>query len=152
YSDYRNVVLEDIVTPQQKGNSAVMVVNTLSSVYLKNENEKFLISMLPPEAQITPIYSIAIDDVDNDGNDDLLLGGNLLAVQPDLGQYDSGLGLILLGDGKGSWQSMDTQQSGFVVRGEVRHICVIENFKKEKIVLAARNNHTLIGFKIAPHD
>ncbi|MFM8740467.1 MAG: FG-GAP repeat domain-containing protein, partial [Cytophagales bacterium] len=88
YSDYRNVVLEDIVTPQQKGNSAVMAVNTLSSVYLKNENGKFLISMLPPEAQITPIYSIAIDDVDNDGNDDLLLGGNLLAVQPDLGQYD----------------------------------------------------------------
>ncbi|MFM8911915.1 MAG: FG-GAP-like repeat-containing protein, partial [Flammeovirgaceae bacterium] len=148
YSDYRNVLLEDIVTPQQKGNSATMTVNTLTSVYLKNENGNFLLSHLPDEAQLAPVYSFAIDDVDNDGNLDLLLGGNQYAVQPDFGQYDGSLGLILLGDGKGGWQAIDTQESGFIVRGETRHIGVLKNFKKEKIVLVSRNNQTLVGFKI----
>lgn len=148
YSDYRNVVLEDIVSPQQKGNSATMVVNNLSSVYLKNENGKFLISALPAEAQLAPIYAFAIDDLDHDGNLDLLLAGNLYAVQPELGQYDSGIGLVLLGDGKGGWQSLEAQKSGFVVRGETRHICLMRNLKNEKVALIARNNQTVVGFKI----
>jgi enediyne biosynthesis protein E4 len=41
YYDYRNVILEDIITPQQQGNSAEMRANMFSSVYLKNVKGKF---------------------------------------------------------------------------------------------------------------
>ena len=103
---------------------------------------------LPVEAQMAPIYSIAVDDVDADGNLDLLIAGNLHAVQPDFGRYDASLGLILLGNGKGEWQAADTQKTGFVVQGEARSIQVLRNFKKEKIVFVSRNNQSLVGFKL----
>lgn len=150
YKDYRNVNLEDIVTPQQKGNSARMQVEVLSSSYLRNDKGKLARVDLPAEAQLAPVYAIAMEDVNNDGFKDLIVGGNLDAVQPDFGRYDASIGLILLGDGKGNWKALDTQESGFLVKGETRHIRVVSNFKKEKIVLVSRNNQSMVGFKITP--
>lgn len=148
YQDYRNVNLEDIVTPQQKGNSARMQVEVLSSSYFRNDNGKLIRVDLPAEAQLAPIYAIAIEDINNDGFEDLIVGGNLDAVQPDFGRYDASIGLIMLGDGKGGWSAKDAQGSGFVVKGEIRHIRVISNFKKERIILASRNNKSMVGFKV----
>lgn len=150
YKDYRNVNLEDIVTPQQKGNSARMQVEVLSSSYLRNDKGKLARVDLPAEAQLAPVFAIAMEDVNNDGFKDLIVGGNLDAVQPDFGRYDASIGLILLGDGKGNWKALDTQESGFLVKGETRHIRVVSNFKKEKIVLVSRNNQSMEGFKITP--
>jgi hypothetical protein len=96
---------------------------------------------------MAPIYSMALDDVNGDGSIDLLIAGNLNAVQPDFGRYDASLGLILLGNGKGEWQPVDAQKTGFFVPGEARSIQVFRNFRKEKIVLVSRNNQSLIGFK-----
>jgi len=148
YQDYRNVNLEDIVTPQQKGNSARMQVETLSSSYLRNDKGKLTLVDLPAEAQFAPVYAIAMEDVNKDGFNDLLLGGNLDAVQPDFGRYDASIGLIMLGDGMGNWKPVDAQESGFVVKGETRHIQVLSNFKNEKIILVSRNNQSIVGFKI----
>jgi hypothetical protein len=148
YQDYRNVNLEDIVTPQQKGNSARMQVETLSSSYLRNDKGKLTLVNLPAEAQLAPVYAIAMEDVNKDGFNDLLLGGNLDAVQPDFGRYDASIGLIMLGDGMGNWKPVDAQESGFVVKGETRHIQVLSNFKNEKIILVSRNDQSIVGFKI----
>jgi hypothetical protein len=89
-----------------------------------------------------------MEDVNKDGFNDLLLGGNLDAVQPDFGRYDASIGLILLGDGMGNWKPVDAQESGFVVKGETRHIHVLSNFKNEKIILVSKNNQSIVGFKI----
>ncbi len=148
YKDYRNVNLEDIVTPQQKGNSARIQVEVLSSSYLRNDKGRLTCVDLPSEAQFSPIYAIAIEDVNMDGFKDLVLGGNLDAVQPDFGRYDASIGLVMFGDGKGNWKAKDAQESGFVVKGEVRDIRVISNFKKEKNVFLSRNNQSVVGFKI----
>jgi hypothetical protein len=148
YKDFRNVDLKDIITPQQKGNSARMQVEVLSSSYLRNDKGSLTQVDLPVEAQFSPIYAIAIEDLNMDGFKDLILGGNLDAVQPDFGRYDASIGLIMLGDGKGNWKPLDAQESGFLVSGEMRHIRVITNSKNEKIILVSRNNQSLVGYKI----
>ena len=148
YKDYRDVILESIITPQQKGNSAEMHVDVFASSYFRNDKGKLVRADLPAEAQLAPVFAICVEDVDKDGNLDIVLGGNLMATQPDFGPYDASLGLVLLGDGKGNWQSLDPMQSGLVIPGETRHIQRITNFKNEKIVLVSRNNHSVVGFKI----
>lgn len=147
YMDYRNVGLEDIVTPQQKGNSALMKVQTLSSVVLRNERTKLTMSALPLEAQLAPIYSIAVADINSDGNDDLCIGGNLNAVQPDIGRHDGSVGLVLLGDAKGNWDALDAQKSGMMISGEARHIEIFNDNYGRKTILVSRNNQAIIGFK-----
>lgn len=148
YKDYRNVRLEDIVTPVQKGNSAQMKVNTFSSVYLKNSNEKFEIIPLPSEAQLFPIFDAKIYDVNGDGNKDVLLVGNLNAVQPEFGAYDAGLGLILLGDGIGNFLPILPDESGFVVPGEGRNVEIFNQDNPDKLLyVVSRNNARVISFK-----
>lgn len=149
YSDYRDVNLEDIITPKQKGNSAEMRVDVFASSFIRNDKGKLVRTDLPAEAQMAPIFAISIEDFNNDSNSDLILGGNLMATQPDFGPYDASVGLVVLGDGTGNWKSIDPMQSGFVVKGEVRDIQIVRSIKNERIVIVSRNNECLVGYKIA---
>jgi hypothetical protein len=147
YKDYRNVKLEDIVTPQQKGNSALMQVDEFSSVYIENDSAKLKVKLLPFEAQLFPVFGLSADDVDGDGNEDLILVGNLTATQPEIGPHDAGIGLVLKGNGKGRFASMNPANSGFVVKGEGRQISVLKDISGNNIYFVARNNDTTLSFK-----
>ena len=148
YKDYRDVKLEDIITPLQKGNSALMKVEQFASAFLKKDSGRFKLIPLPMEAQYFPVYGIKSADLNNDGNSDILLTGNLSATQPDFGSYDAGVGLVLLGDGKGNFKPMRPDQSGFITLGEGRDIAVIREANSgNPIYLVSRNNQTLLTFK-----
>ncbi|MFZ6013398.1 MAG: FG-GAP-like repeat-containing protein [Bacteroidota bacterium] len=147
YKDYRNVRLDDIVTPQQKGNSALMQADMLSSVYLKNEGAAFVTSPLPFEAQLFPVFDLRAEDVDGDGQEDLIMVGNQTLTQPEIGPYDAGLGLVLKSNGNGEFRPLSPAKSGFFVKGEGRKIEVLQNVAGEKIYLVARNNNTVLTFK-----
>ncbi len=147
YYDYRDVKLEDIITPVQKGNSARMQVEQFTSVFLRNDNAKFELAALPLQAQFFPVYAIKATDVNQDGNLDILLSGNLSATQPDFGSYDAGVGLVLLGDGKGNFKDMSPSESGFIVLGEGRDIEILRTAKSNQLVyLVSRNNDTVLAF------
>lgn len=147
YGAYQNVELEDIITPLQQGNSAVMKVTEFKSVMLYNVADSFLIKALPMEAQFFPVYGIATEDVDGDGNIDLLLTGNQEAVQPDFGAYDAGIGQLLLGDGEGRFRAVSTKESGFVVTGEGRQIKTMRSANREIIYIVSRNDSYPIMFR-----
>lgn len=148
YKDYRDVKLEDIITPVQKGNSALMEVEQLQSVFLRNEGGKFEMIPLPREAQYFPIYGIQSADINGDGIMDVLLTGNISATQPDFGSYDAGVGLLLLGDGKGYFKPLPPDQSGFITLGEGRDIAIIKEANTGKLIyLVSRNNQTLLTFR-----
>ncbi len=147
YKDYRDVKLEDIITPDQKGNSALMKVEELRSVFVRNDSGKFQVTALPVEAQYFPVYGIEIDDLNLDGNLDILLTGNLDATQPDFGSYDAGVGLVILGDGNANFMTMRPNESGFVTLGEGRDIAILKQANSNELLyLVARNNARLLTF------
>ena len=150
YDSYKNVKLEDIVDVSLQQKFVRKDVYTFASVHIKNEgNGKFLITNLPPEAQMFPIFSFCIDDINADGQSDVLTVGNLDAVQPDFGRYDAGHGLVLLADQKGDFLSLSPQNSGFIVKGQGRDIKPILTSKNQKRFLVSRNNDTMKLFKKA---
>ena len=147
YKDYRDVNLEDIITPVQKGNSAVMQVEMLESVFLENTDGKIKLRRLPVEAQVAPVMAICAEDVNQDGFTDLILGGNLSEVQPELGPYDSSYGLVILGDGKNNWRTLPGHKSGLIVKGEVRSIRKINGPEGSPQYLFTVNNRPIVGYK-----
>ncbi len=147
YKAYRDVRLEDIITPVQKGNSALMEIDELKSVLLLSGAESFRVVELPRDAQYFPIYAISIADIDQDKNKDILLTGNFSATQPDFGSYDAGVGLVLKGDGLGNFKALSPSESGFVTLGEGRSIKFLRTKTSEKLILVARNNSTVLAFK-----
>jgi hypothetical protein len=146
YSSFRKVRSEQIIPPDDSAKYIQHHAYNFSSVYLENRNGSFHVSQLPIEAQVFPIFAFSSGDFDNDGNMDLLAAGNLYSVQPDYGRYDAGYGLMMRGDGKGRFEEIPLEESGFVVRGEVRDIKRIRS-RKGELLLVARNNDSMLIFR-----
>jgi hypothetical protein len=92
------------------------------------------------------VYAVASADVNGDGNLDIITGGNLTQTRVSSGQYDANYGVILLGDGKGSFTTLDPATSGMMVKGDVRDIATV-TMKGVDYILVSRNGETLKVYK-----
>lgn len=148
YESYKNATINDVFSTEQLANALDLKVNCLtSSLLINNGNGKFSIQALPVEAQFSPVYAILADDIDKDGNIDLLLGGNQYRVKPEVGRYDASYGTFLRGDGKGKFIAVPNKDCGLMIDGEVRDIKRIK-VGNDNLILVARNNDTPIFLKV----
>jgi enediyne biosynthesis protein E4 len=140
YENYKEQTIEDIFSKEQLGKAVKSDAYTMqSSVFINNRNGTFTRKALPTAAQLSPMYGIAAEDFDKDGNIDILMGGNFYQSKPEVGIYDASYGIMLKGDGKGGFTALPAQQSGISIRGAVRDMTVIRIGKK-KVILVAENN------------
>jgi enediyne biosynthesis protein E4 len=147
YESFRDQTMTDIFTADELTGSLVLEVFQLESAVLINKGKgQFSWHPLPVEAQVAPVYAIAVDDFDNDGNPDILIGGNLYRAKPEVGRYDASYGLLLKGDGKGAFVPMKSSQSGILIEGEVRDIVQLR-VGAQSLVLVARNNDSLMFYR-----
>jgi hypothetical protein len=87
---------------------------TFASSYIENlGNGKFKMHQLPNKAQFSSINDIIIDDYNKDGNLDILIAGNLYNAEVETTRNDAGKGLVMFGDGKGSFEAISKDDSGF---------------------------------------
>jgi hypothetical protein len=68
----------------------------------------------------------------------------LYGVMPMLGRYDASYGLMLRGDGKGAFTSVDMEKSNIVIDGQVRDMKLLRGAKGGRLILVARNNDRVI--------
>jgi len=94
--------------------------NTLESMVFLNNGNGFDPVVLPFEAQISTAMHAGVADINGDGHEDIFLSQNFFAVQKETDRNDSGRGLIILGDGKGNFESLPGHLSGIQVYGEQR--------------------------------
>lgn len=147
YKDFAKKSLPDIFDEKQLGESVLLEFNQSNTSVLINEGAgKFSLKSLPIEAQFSPVYGIELADVNADGHSDILLGGNLSAVKPEVGRYDAMHGLVLLNNGTGEFSSLSRLKSGLNIKGEVRHIAVI-NQNEKKVITFVRNNDSVVFYK-----
>ena len=147
YKMYKDQQITDIFTPEQLNSSIHLDVNLLeTSVFLNDGTGHFTRKSLPPEVQFSPVYAAAVGDFNHDGNADILLGGNLYNVKPEVGRYDASYGAFLIGDGKGNFNYMPAKSSGFHLDDEVRNILEVKT-SKDNILVVARSNAPLQVFK-----
>ena len=143
YDSYKNETMVDIFSADQLNKAIKLTAYTMNTtVFINNTNGRFISKPLPVEAQVSPVYAIAADDYDNDGNIDILIGGNLYQAKPEVGIYDASYGLMLRGDGKGNFSALTPQQSGINIRGAIRDIVPVMAGKK-KLMLIGENNGRL---------
>jgi enediyne biosynthesis protein E4 len=149
YESYKDQGITDIFTPEQLKNDVHLKAVLLeTSLFINDGSGHFVRHPLPAEAQISPVYAIAARDFDGDGNTDLLLGGNLYNVKPEIGRYDASYGCMLAGNGKGGFKNVPAAESGFRVRGEIRDFEIIP-VQKGELLLVARSNDRLMTFSLS---
>jgi hypothetical protein len=146
YPDHQSFAREaitDIFPEEVLENAPVLKVTNSSSSYLENlGNNQFRLSDLPVAAQLSPIYGIATGDYNRDGNPDLVLAGNFYGSRLKFGHLDANRGVVLLGNGDGSFVSVPTNESGLFL-GEVRDIAALRLADGKEILLFAQNNDSM---------
>lgn len=145
YESYKDQTIDDIFTEEQMRNAVKEEAYILSSSILINEgNGKMSLRPLPQEAQLSPMYGIEVTDVDGDGNQDILLGGNLYNVKPEVGRYDASYGVLLQGDGSGNFFARKSGESGIRIEGEVRDIITLKTGQTNIFVISRSNDSVVI--------
>lgn len=148
YDSYKDATITDIFSPEQLSKATKLEAFELASgVFINNGKGHFEFNPLPVEAQYSPMYAICAGDFDEDGNTDLVMGGNLYRAKPEVGRYDASFGTFLKGNGKGGFTGVANDKSGFDIDGEVRDIKRIA-IGKSDCLLVTRNNDTPLIFKI----
>jgi hypothetical protein len=143
FETFKSAAINEVFDKKILEGSIKSQVNELQSLMLINEgNMNFKVQYLPTSVQLSPIYAIATADINNDGYQDLIMGGNLYGTQPEVGRYDASYGHILINNGKGSYIDK-SKENGFSIKGEIRDIHV----KGNKIIIF-RNNDSVLSYQI----
>lgn len=121
---------------------------TATCLFENKGNGQFVKHVLPVEAQFAPVNALLCEDLDGDGNLDLLLAGNEYQMEVMAGRQDALYGLFLKGDGKLGFTPVRTVESGFLIDGDVKSMKLLDAGKRGKMVLVAVNDDSLRVFRI----
>lgn len=146
YKDYRNKTIHDIFSEPVLSQAKVLHVDILSSVMLLSEAGGYSVVELPIQAQYSPVHATLIKDLDNDGVEDLLVGGNQYQVKPQFGRYDASQVFFFKGvQSENTFAFSDGISLG--VKGQIRDIKFIQ-FKEKKYLLFAKYDDALEIFEV----
>lgn len=128
YNSFKNADMQDIFGSELLSKAKQWKAVKMSTIILKNDGKmNFKAIDLPYSVQVSPIYAIASHDINGDGFEDLVMGGNLYGVQPEMGRYDASYAHVLINDGKGSFIDK-SKQSNIKINGQVKDILIDKKF------------------------
>ena len=148
YTEFANASLEDILGKKGIEEALKLEVNGFESIVLMNTgNGSFTSSPLPKITQVAPVLSIVPEDIDQDGNTDLIIAGNIYGTEVETPRYDASDGLVLKGDGTGKFSPLSISESGLYLPGNVKSIAKLKS-QKGNLLFAGVNDGPLQIFKL----
>jgi hypothetical protein len=144
YQSFANAGINELFTSDEMRGAGHLQANDFKTTcFLSDASGKLKEKPLPVEVQNSPIFTINALDYDHDGNTDLLLCGNINKARLRFGKYDANYGMLLKGDGKGNFNYIPQQQSGFKIKGDVRSVLEINHQ-----VLIGVNQSQLMSYQL----
>lgn len=146
YKQYGEATLDRLLAPEDLQGALVLKANHMASSYVENLGDlKFQLKSLPLSTEVAPVNGMVTCDVNADGNLDVVMIGNDYGNEVFSGRYDAFTGLILAGDGKGSFETIPAGRSGFYVAGDAKALARLTS-KRNDLLLATQNNDSLKVF------
>lgn len=143
HRDYGTATVDDILSERERETLHHYRATMLASTLFWNEGgQKFRSEPLHWKAQLAPLYALETADLNGDGNPEILVGGNLDAVQPQAGSYMAQPSLVLSANRDGRFEPVSEKVSGFRIPGEIRSIHRIDEAQPRWLV--TRSDQPLI--------
>ncbi len=143
FKSYQSADIHTIFTEDELNGTKVLETTELETQFFINKgNYNFEMVLLPKEAQFAPIFAVASDDFDNDGDIDIVLGGNQYHVLPEAGIYDASYGVFLENENNSSFNYRPPSIIGLRLEGQVRDV-----ISSSGELFVARNNEGVLIYK-----
>lgn len=148
YSAFASATMDDLFSRFETGGMLTYRANHMKTSYVENLGSgRFAITPLPDKVQWAPMYGCVAEDVNSDGNPDVMLTGNDYGMELSAGRSDALNGLLLTDNGNGSFEIMDFEKSGLFVPGDAKALISFVNAQNELVVAASQNRGPLKMFK-----
>jgi len=145
HAEYATKTIQDLFPGTTLNKSIVKKFNySYSCIAINNGNGNFSVQKFPPGIQLSSVNVIRCVDVNSDGIEDVVTGGNLFDFQPQLERYDASFGEILINDGKANLRQMENSRTGLDLRGQLRDIAIIKNKSKKYFLFLQNDQYPLL--------
>ena len=132
-SSIEDIYGETVTTAYQR-----KVTEFSSIILVNNGNMTFEMNKLPELAQTIPILSSEKYDINNDGYEDIIVGGNIYNTEVETPRLDNQFAIVLLSNKIDNYTAIGPERSGLYTNGNTKSIKLIK--KKKPILIIANNN------------
>jgi len=140
-SEYATRSIQELFSENIINNSLVREVNTSATIIaVNNGNGSFSTIELPAQTQLSCVCGITCADVNNDGSLDIIMGGNDFEFKPQFSRLDANYGSVLLNDGNLNFDWQNYNESGFMVKEEIKHIRQFHDAAGNAYIIVAIND------------
>ena len=141
--DFAKATLSELFTSQQLEEANKLTADYFSNSLLINKgNLQFETKPLPMEAQLSSFKDAVVVNANNDSLPDILLTGNYYDNNIEMGRYDADYGTLLINNGKDVFTCQTI--NGLQIKGQVRHIKMININKQEAFILARNSDSAMV--------
>ena len=149
-SEYAVKAIDELL-PKDKLRNAIQKQATISEtiIAVNDGGGNFSIKELPGRVQFSCVCGISCMDINNDGNLDLVMGGNNFEFKPQFSRLDASFGNVLLGDGKMNFEWQDYTRSGFNIKSEVKYLEKFKGRDGKTYIIAAINDEKPKIFEVS---
>ncbi len=144
YQDFGLATIDKVLEDHISNTTVVHNVHTFSNTIFLNENNQFKEVILPNEAQISPVYGIAVDDFDKDGRKDIFLAGNMYQREVETTRSDAGKGCLISYMEDGTFSVKRTLETGISADKDVRQVKIVKQPNSNLLVIANNNDQAQI--------
>jgi hypothetical protein len=95
-------------------------------VLINDGQGRFSFEPLPRLVQISPGFGVVLEDVNGDGNADLVVAQNSFGPRHETGAFDGGLGQLLTGNGDGTFDPVWPLESGVIIPGDAKGLAATD--------------------------
>ncbi|MBC7777319.1 MAG: VCBS repeat-containing protein [Phycisphaerae bacterium] len=145
--NWSEVTIEDVWSKKELDEALHLVAYDLETCWWENQGGNFVRHSLPRQTQASVIQGIVAEDLNGDGNIDLLMAGNKYHMEIEGGRCDAGNGVFLSGDGKGNFTWVNNLQSGFWAMREARDLAMLKGAGGKRVFVVPNNGSALQIFE-----
>lgn len=142
--DYAQASIADLFGKESLAKAVLREANTFGSTYFENTgNLTFRAHPLPDVLQFSTLNAAALSDLNGDGRQEIILGGNFYDCNIEMGRYDASYGHVLSISKDGDMEVFPL--GGVLVKGQVRRIEPLKAGGKTAFILARNNMPALVA-------
>ena len=146
FEEFANASIEDIYG-EEIIDSYERKVTSFESILLINKgNNEFIINKLPEMAQSIPLIASDVIDLNKDGYEDVIIGGNIYNTEVETPRLDNQFALALLSNKNDNYTVLGPKETGLYTKGNTKSIKIIN--KKKSQILIGNNNSDLEIFEL----